>query len=299
MRELSRARLALAGIASAAAILAGALAVVIVRQRAAAAAFPVGARYVTCNSPSLGGQLPTSVYLPSAYANGSLRFPVIYFLHGLPASTTSYQAQAFVARAVAAGGLQAIVVVPQGSRSAGSDREYLDWGRTENWPEAIAHDLTSCIDSRFHTVAARAGRALIGLSAGGYGAFNVGLRRMDRFAAVESWSGYFEATDPSGRHKLDLGSARANQAASVPRGRQLKASLAELPTFIGFYVGRQDDRFLADNVELDKAFAARHIPHLFRIYQGAHTGSLWNNWAPLWVRLALDHLARPRQAPGG
>jgi enterochelin esterase-like enzyme len=296
MRELSRARVALAGFASAAAVMAGVLAVVIVRQRAAAAAFPVGARNVACNSPSLGGTLPAAVYLPPAYANGSLRFPVIYFLHGLPASTTSFQAQAFVARAVAAGGHQAIVVVPQGSRTGGSDREYLDWGPAENWPEAIAQDLTSCIDSRFHTIAARKGRALIGLSAGGYGAFNIGLRRLNTFAAIESWSGYFEATDPSGWHKLDLGSPHANQAAAVPRGRQLRASLARLPTFVAFYVGRQDNRFLADNVQLDGTFTDQHIAHLFRIYQGAHTGSLWNSRAPLWVGLALEHLAAPRQA---
>src|SRR5206468_3449954 len=123
-------------------------------------------------------------------------------LHGLPAAPQSYTQNAFVAQALAAARRPAIVVAPQGARSGNSDREYLDWAPSENWPRAISVDLTACIDRRFHTIRSRRGRALIGLSAGGYGAFNVGLRSLATFGAVESWSGYFVATDPSGYHVL-------------------------------------------------------------------------------------------------
>jgi hypothetical protein len=43
---------------------------------------------------------------------------------------------------------------------------------------------------------------------------NIGLRNLTTFGAVESWSGYFEATDPSGHHKLDLGSRQTRSATS-------------------------------------------------------------------------------------
>lgn len=66
------------------------------------------------------------------------------------------------------------------------------------------------------------------------------------------------------------------------------------PTFIGFYVGQQDSRFLNANIRLDRAFSANHIAHSFEIYQGGHAESLWRKWAPLWLRLALEHLSRPR-----
>lgn len=245
---------------------------------------------VSCRSPALGGRLPTAVYLPAGYWHGSSRFPVVYFLHGLPAGPRSYKENAFVAEALAASGHEAIVVAPQGARGANSDREYLDWGPEENWPGAIAVDLPRCIDARFRTVANRWGRALIGLSAGGFGAFNVGLRRLGTFAAVESWSGYFTATDPSGTTKLELGSAGANRRARVPRGPDLKQRLARLPTFIGFYVGRRDARFLAENVRLDRAFTAHGISHSFAVYEGGHSLALWQEEAQLWLGLALQHL---------
>jgi enterochelin esterase-like enzyme len=183
------------------------------------------------------------------------------------------------------------VVAPQGARTQHGDREYLDWGPTENWPQAITGELTRCIDVRFRTIAKRSGRALFGLSAGGFGAFNIGLRSLDTFGAIESWSGYFEATDPDGTHVLDLGSDSANQAARVPRDAGLEAVLAQHPTFIGFYVGRQDDRFLEDNIQFDKALTSRHVRHLFRTYPGGHSAVLWRIEAPQWLDRALDSLS--------
>ncbi len=251
---------------------------------------------ITCPSPALGGALPAAVYLPAGYGEDSTHYPVIYFLHGLPAGPTSYQGYGFVADAVAGSGHEAIVVAPQGARNVNSDREYLNRGPTEDWPRAIVHDLTRCIDARFRTIPTREGRALIGLSAGGYGAFNIGLRNLGTFAAVESWSGYFAATDPTGLRVLNLGSPRANRKASVPRDHDLDERLATLLTFIGFYVGNQDSRFLSANVTLDKAFNAEQIPHIFRVYPGGHSSSLWISEAPLWLHLALEHMAAPRRS---
>ena len=247
---------------------------------------------VSCRSPSLGGALPAIVYLPAGYRSGSSRYRVIYFLHGLPANAGSYRANQFVGKAVSSGRDAAIVVAPQGARSDNEDHEYLDLKTTENWPQAISHDLTRCIDSRFRTVANRSGRALVGLSAGGYGAMNIGLRNLATFGAVEAWSGYFEATDPSGNHKLDLGSPQANAAAAVPRGADLKAAVKAHPSLIAFYVGRQDDRFADDNESFARALARERIPHLFRTYPGGHSGALWTSESKLWLGYALGALAR-------
>ena len=70
---------------------------------------------ITCPSPSLGGQFPTLVYLPAAYDSSSRRYPVVYFLHGLPANPQSYTQNAFVAHALVSADEQAIVVAPQGA----------------------------------------------------------------------------------------------------------------------------------------------------------------------------------------
>ena len=272
---------------------------VAVAPAAAPATADTAARAVAldCPSPSLGGTLPAEVYLPAGYSPHGRRYPVIYFLHGLPAGPSSYQAYGFVADAV---NRQAIVVAAQGARSANSDREYLDWDAAEDWPQAIAQDLPQCIDSRFQTVTGRYGRALVGLSAGGYGAFNIGLRNLSQFAAVESWSGYFVATDPSGYHVLNLGSTVADDAALVPRGTQLKFALASHPALVAFYVGRQDARFLSMNEQYDAALRASRITHTFSVYSGGHTTALWAGQAQRWLTMALAYLAagRSRQARG-
>jgi enterochelin esterase-like enzyme len=238
--------------------------------------------------------MPALVYLPAGYSTHSKPYPVIYFLHGLPAGPSSYQTNGFVAAALQASGQRAIVVAPQGARSSDSDREYLDWSPTENWPQAISDDLTACIAHRYHTIAGRLGRALIGLSAGGYGAFNIGVRNLQTFGAVESWSGYFAATDPAGDHVLDLGSSQANAAATVPSGSALAQTLTKDPSLLAFYVGLQDSRFLTMNHQYDAALTASHVPHMFRTYAGGHSGALWRSQAPYWLKMALDYLSAAR-----
>ena len=246
---------------------------------------------ITCRSPSLNGSLPTQVYLPPFYSPRGRRYPVVYFLHGLPANPQSYRQNSFVADALVTAHASAIVVAPQGAREADSDREYLNWSSTENWPGAISYDLTSCIDRRFHTIAARHGRALIGLSAGGYGAFNIGLRSLRRFGAVESWSGYFVATDPSGYHVLELGSPQAQQAATVLSGSALASELARWPALIAFYVGSSDDRFADVNQAFAASLSNSGIPHVFRVYPGGHSAALWQPQAPAWLSMALGYLS--------
>jgi enterochelin esterase-like enzyme len=246
---------------------------------------------LTCPSPALGGQFPTLVYLPGDYESSRRRYRVVYFLHGLPANPQSYTQNSFVAHALVSAHEQAIVVAPQGARENDSDREYLDWSSNEDWPKAISHDLTTCIDHRFRTVPTRHGRALIGLSAGGYGAFNVGLRTLQTFGAVESWSGYFVGTDPSGYHVLKLPTPAAQQAATVPDGPPLAQEVARWPSLIGFYVGSSDDRFADANQAFDAALRASRIAHVFHVYPGGHSAALWQARAPSWLALALTYLA--------
>jgi enterochelin esterase-like enzyme len=259
-------------------------------------ALPAAARTVAvrCPAPSLGGSLPAVVYLPAGYGAKAQRYPVVYFLHGLPAGPQAYTGNRFVPATIDGKRRAAIVVMPQGARAAGSDPEYLDKSSHENWPRAITTDLTRCVDARFRTIAARRGRALVGLSAGGYGAMNIGLRHFETYGAVESWSGYFAATDPSGRHVLDLGSAAANAAARVPRNAALVRAEARNPTFIGFYVGRSDATFLADNLAFHASLARAGVAHRFAVYAGGHSEALWASHAEDWLDSALDALAAAR-----
>jgi len=243
-------------------------------------------------STALRGELRFAIYLPASYGATGRRYPVIYFLHGLPASAYAYRTSGFLSQALEAAGREAIVVAPQGARPGDTDPEYLNWGPGRGWATAIASELPRYVDVHYRTIATRAGRALVGLSAGGYGAVNLALHHLESFSVVESWSGYFHPTDPSGTHALSLGSAAAATAASahtlVP---ELRLAFERRPTFFAFYVGSGDARFRAENERLDAELRAAHVPHVFRIYPGAHEQSVWRRHASAWLSLALDHLA--------
>ena len=243
-------------------------------------------------SVAIAGSLHFVAYLPQGYDRGATRYPVVYLLHGLPADSGSYRGVSFVEQALDAIGIPAILVAPQGSTDSKTDPEYLDAGPGNLWDTAIAGELVRVVDARFRTIRSRSGRALVGVSAGGYGAMHLAFAHLDQFAAVESWSGYFHPTDPSGTKKLDLGSKAANDRADVHR--QLQSSrirLKALKTFIAFYVGRDDTRFALENQELNQELSRAGIPHVFRIYAGGHDQKLWQQYAVPWLSLALGHLA--------
>ncbi len=246
---------------------------------------------VEFQSHAIGGDLHYVVYLPDGYDASTTRYPVLYVLHGLPATGTGYRGMSFVQPALDRTGSAAIVVAPQASRDGETDPEYLDRGPGDRWDTALTQELVRTVDANYRTIRSRSARALIGLSAGGYGAMHLGLKHLDEFSVVESWSGYFHPTDPAGTKPLDLGSAAANAHANVHR--QVQANLARLkalPTFIAFYVGQDDWRFSAENQQLNQELSRAGVSHVFRIYPGGHEQSLWQRYATEWLRLALAHL---------
>src|SRR5439155_26663983 len=63
----------------------------------------------------------------------------------------------------------------------------------EGWRTFVSLDVVHAIDARYRTIAARNGRAIGGLSEGGYGALNIAMHSPQEFSLVESWSGYERA----------------------------------------------------------------------------------------------------------
>ena len=254
--------------------------------------------YGSFQSTALRGTYHYAVYLPPGYGSGSKRYPVVYFLHGLPAGPNDYKQIGIIAQAVEQSRRAAIVVGAQGARTGDTDPEWRDWGPGRKWETATAVELPRVIDSRYRTIAARDGRLLVGISAGGYGATLIANHHPGTYRVIESWSGYFHATDPAGTQALDLGSSDANDwatfEAQIPLLKKRFASWWST-TYYGFYVGTNDARFLAENVEIEQLFRTYHVPHVyFYIYPGAHSWSLWQQHAPAWIGGGLSVAAQPR-----
>jgi putative tributyrin esterase len=239
-------------------------------------------------SVALRGPVHARVVLPRGYDESRKRYPVVYFLHGLPASPTTYRGNKWVIDALEAAG-PAIIVFPQGARSSDTDPEYLNWGAGRDWETYVAREVPRYVDAHFRTIRSRDARALVGVSAGGYGATILGLHHLARFSVIESWSGYFEPTDPTGTTVL-----RREPAATAARLLAgVRRDEAHLPTFLGLYVGSGDTRFLADNERFARALTSAHVPHAFAVYAGGHETSLWRAHAVQWLRMALHHLSAP------
>ena len=243
----------------------------------------------TGSFPSSAGTLGYDIYLPPGYATDERRYPVVYYLHGLPASATAYHTFRYVVQAVEQAALPVIVVAPQGSTDTDRDPEYLDGGPGQEWESAIAVELPELIDSLYRTIPDRSGRAIVGVSAGGYGAMLLGLHHLARFGAIESWSGYFHPTDPTGT--VSVSSRPWLSAHSFVAS--LDRALAVHPTFLGFYVGSSDATFRGENVQFARELSRAKVPFFFRMYPGGHSQALWAAQAPAWLTLLVVHLAPP------
>src|SRR5947199_2430559 len=105
-----------------------------------------------------------------------------YLRHGLSDDHTIWMRRTSIERYVA--GLPLVVVMPDGGR-----------GWYTNAKEGYAHeddlikDIVGLVDRSFPVKAERDGRAIGGLSMGGYGAVKLGLKHHEMFASVNSHSG--------------------------------------------------------------------------------------------------------------
>src|SRR5207302_956945 len=114
----------------------------------------------------------------------------------------------------------------------------------EDWATFVSRDVVDAIDTDYRTIASPAGRAIAGLSEGGYGAVNIALQYPNEFRVVESWSGYMRAAhDHSifGRDLTGLSGAVTPGGRTSPRrggwhmvsaARALAASIVSLAIVI-------------------------------------------------------------------
>src|SRR5262249_7118829 len=140
------------------------------------------------DAPSVGRTLKYQIILPRGYETDTgRRYAVLYLLHGL---TSNYTAWAKLGAGRAAASFDDLIVV---SADAGNSW-YVNWAESEEgqknaWEDCIVKDLVGHIDATYRTIASRDGRAINGLSMGGYGALTLGLRHPDMFCAIGSHSG--------------------------------------------------------------------------------------------------------------
>jgi len=239
--------------------------------------------------------------LPEGYrSDPARRYPVVYLLHGMDSIGDEYLTCIRLLELTADD--QVIVVLPQGTPFG----FWIDWHSGEQMRESALLEMIDAVDRRFRTVADRSGRAIGGLSMGGYGAMVQAARHPELYAAAASFSGALDSADSrpgEGElvYALETGVAPGAFAPpTTPEGREWRtahdpASLAErlrgkwlfLSSGNGVPCDPDEARrfgeldpsypvfeplFRTDHDRLAAALETARIAHISRRYEcGAHT----------------------------
>lgn len=198
-----------------------------------AAPIPPGLETVEYYSPSVDRRMKFDIVLPEGYYESDARYPVLYLLHGYMQNYTVWGrnlAAAFYARELN----DLIVVLPDGGNSWFVNYASSEAGQTNDWEDHIVEDVIGFVDGKYRTHARREGRAIAGLSMGGFGAFALGLRHSEMFVSIGSTSGALgyartaaaairagidrgpAATDPQRQARIDEADAFISKIIDVP-----------------------------------------------------------------------------------
>ncbi|SIO45695.1 S-formylglutathione hydrolase FrmB [Singulisphaera sp. GP187] len=210
-----------------------------------------------------------------------------YLLHGLSDDHTIWMRRTSIERYV--GRLPLVVVMPDGGR--GWYTNSVDG--LQKYEDDLIKDVVGLVDRTFPVKAERAGRAIGGLSMGGYGAIKIGLKHFEMFASVSSHSGAlsFPHLDPEKAKTLSpefprIFGTSAKGGPEDPFAIVERIDHGRIPA-IRIDCGKED--FL---IEQNRAFHKHlddlHIRHEYEEYPGNHDWGYWD----LHVREALAFHAR-------
>jgi S-formylglutathione hydrolase FrmB len=260
---------------------------------------------VQFQSQLVGATLPYNVILPPGYrAATTTRYPVLYLLHGWQGHYTDWVTRTNVADYAAQ--YRMIVVMPEGN-----DGWYVDSGVVpgDKYETYILKELIPDVDKRFRTIQSRYGRAVAGLSMGGYGAIKYGLKYPASFVFAGSMSGAFGVTryteneiggkdrEPFLKTFGPVGSEtrKANDIFEIARGLSA-ARVASLPYFY-FDCGTEDaGQHFNPNRELSQIFIEKKIAHEYRELPGSHSWAYWDQQVREVLKIAAARVRLPHSS---
>lgn len=226
----------------------------------------------------------TNVLLPPGYddpANAGRRYPVVYLVHGYPAGSsddwfTSGDAlgtmhQLMDRKLVAP---MILVGVDATAGSVTTDWECLNVPHGPQLDSYLGDSVPRQIDHRYRTITGRTGRAIGGMSGGGFCALNVGLHHLDNYATILDALPYDDPGDARVLLEHDPGLLAANTPRTYLPGfnftqpMALMLDVGENATTDGNTARRIAARFLARGQKV----ALRIEPGLNHTWRTARAG---------------------------
>jgi putative tributyrin esterase len=281
---------------------------------------------------SVGRKMKYNIALPAKYDQTTDRYPVLYLLHGY---SSNYTAWARLGAGDYARAYDLIVVMPDVGNSW-----YVNWAKSEDgqknaWEDFIIKDLIGHVDSTYRTIAKREGRAINGLSMGGYGGLMLGLRHPDLFCSIGSESGALSFAKQVGQNIKDgkptpkprnlksepdpkIGIEGFNsQVERSPKG-QIFATVEDCAAYDPFELVLKipaekmphicidcgtEDRLLGSAQEFEKLLIEHKIPFTYAQSKGEHKGPYWarevGHAMAIQYAILQRNLAEARKAAAG
>lgn len=204
---------------------------------------------------------------------GERPWAVFYLLHGLSDDQTIWMRRTSIERYVA--GLPLMVVMPDGGRGW-----YTNAKEGYAYEDDLIRDVVSLIDRTFPTRAERAGRAIGGLSMGGYGAVKNGLKHHEMFASINSHSGAVGfLRDPSRGRQLSPEFVRifGEQPGGGPEDPFAIIEQIDHGRVPAMRLDCGTDDFLLDqNRSFHEHLESLHVPHEYEEFPGGHSWDYWD-----------------------
>ncbi len=231
----------------------------------------------TFTSHAMGQERRYGLVLPPGYnPQGKTHYPVIVLLHGGHGDERDYQRRTALTTVLETLYREnrlppSIVITPDGNDLRGTspfwDPQYYN-GTNGKIGSLIADDLVLEVKKQYKVLGHPKYWAIGGISSGGWGAVNIGLRRPDRFNVFFSHTGYFKDPNGSGQDPITA-------IDKVPH--HLRSRFR-----IYLDAGEDDNTYLAATKAFHEKLNAVGVNNDMKVFPGGHgivgPDSGWNYW---------------------
>lgn len=232
------------------------------------------------------------IVLPASYATNTKAYPVLYLLHGGYGHFDDWikktPDRTLIQRLSDQYNL--IVVMPEGEVFSYYVNSTVN--KESQFETYITKEVVEKIDNSYRTIKDRKGRAITGLSMGGYGALYLSARHPDLFGAAGSMSGALNPDMQAWKLTPDmaknikkefekiLGPIETSQqayaeASVISMADKMKANNLKL-----IFDDGTDDFLIEANRELHRRLVYNGTPHDYSERPGSHTWEYWQNSLP-------------------
>ena len=229
------------------------------------------------NSPTLGMDRRLTVYTPAGYETSGKRYPVFYLLHGMGGDENAWSELGRTAQIldnlIAQGKAKPMIVVmtngnaaleaAPGESSLGFAAPNMNLPKTmEGSFETAFPDVVKFIDKTYRTQANKKGRAIAGLSMGGYHSMHISKQYPDMFDYVGLFSAAIlprEGSESPIYQNMD---------------EKLKVQFGKHPKLYWIAIGKTDFLY-KNNVDYRKKLDDNGYKYEYYESDGGH---IWKNW---------------------